>query len=258
MTGDDMKFTILLNREDNSTTPLKVYQIERTGPLQAGTLGLTLEESKHILAKVQKELVETQLQCYVQEQRICTECGSLLMIKDYHTVCFKSLFGGVSLRVPRIYGCSCEGQETQAHTIKIDGLVNWVSPELEYIQSQLAATTPYVPSAKILALLLPVDVGNAQSTVRRRALRVGQRLDAELQETAGTEQVEHSTADASPVTCDRHGSRLAGGSPAMALGRREHVGEGKGARRNPRLHHKEEEHLKDGAGRGPMRDLKEA
>ena len=42
---------------------------------------------------------------------------------------------------------------------------------------------------------------------------------------------------AGPVACDRHGSRLAGASPAMALGRREHVGEGKGARRNspPRL-----------------------
>ena len=32
--------------------------------------------------------------------------------------------------------------------------------------------------------------------------------------------------------CDRHASRLAGANPAMALGRREHVGEGKGARRN--------------------------
>jgi hypothetical protein len=44
----------------------------------------------------------------------------------------------------------------------------------------------------------------------------------------------------------------------MALGRREHVGEGKGARRNPQLHLKEEENPKAGAGRGPMRDLKEA
>ena len=113
MTGDDMKFTILLNSEDDSTTPLIVSQIERTGPLQAATLGLTLTESKHILAKVQKELVETQLQCYVQEQRICAQCGNLRMLKDYHTVCFMSLFGGVSLRVPRIYGCSCEGHETR-------------------------------------------------------------------------------------------------------------------------------------------------
>jgi len=195
-----MKFTILLNSEDDSTAPLMVSQIEWTGPLQAATLGLTLAESKRLLAKVQKKLVETQIQCYVQEKRICAQCGSLRMLKDYHTVCFKSLFGGVSLRVPRIYGCSCEGQDTQAHTVKIDGLVNWVSPELEFIQNQLAATTPYVPAAKILALLLPVDAGNAPSTVRRRALRVGQRLDAAVQVAAGAEKLEHSKADKAPVT----------------------------------------------------------
>lgn len=59
-------------------------------------------------------------------------------------------------------------------------------------------------------------------------------------------------------TCDRHGSRLAGASPAMALGRREHVGEGKGARRNSLCTLWKEEAGKDAAGREPMRDLKEA
>ena len=119
-----MKFTILLNSEDDSTAPLMVSQIKGTGPLQAVALGLTLAESKRILAKVKKALVETQLQCYAQEQRICAQCGSKRMLKDYHTVCFKSLLGGVSLRIPRIYGCSCEGQDTQAHTVKIDRLEN--------------------------------------------------------------------------------------------------------------------------------------
>jgi hypothetical protein len=32
-----------------------------------------------------------------------------------------------------------------------------------------------------------------------------------------------------PVRCDRHGHELAGESPAIALKRREYVGEGKGA-----------------------------
>ena len=44
----------------------------------------------------------------------------------------------------------------------------------------------------------------------------------------------------------------------MALGRREHVGEGKGARRNARMHPMEGGNAKDGAVRVPMRDLKEA
>jgi hypothetical protein len=36
--------------------------------------------------------------------------------------------------------------------------------------------------------------------------------------------------------CDRHGSRLAGESPVRAFGRREPVGEGKGAQRNSRCY----------------------
>jgi len=49
-------------------------------------------------------------------------------------------------------------------------------------------------------------------------------------------------------------SRLAGESPDMALGRREHIDEGKGARRNSRLL-PEEGSMVDVE---PMRDLKEA
>ena len=86
----------------------------------------------------------------------------------------------MNLRVPRFNACSCEDTDTRAETVQIDGLANWVSPELEFVQSQLAATIPYARTAELLALLLPVDVGNAPSTVRRRALSVGQRLDAEL------------------------------------------------------------------------------
>ena len=119
-----MKFTILINSEDDSSAPLMVAKIERTGPLNAATLGLTLAESKCLLANIQQELVESQVQCYVLKQRCCTQCGTQRTIKDYHTVCFKSLFGGVSLRVPPLNGCSCEGQGAPAKTVKIDGLAN--------------------------------------------------------------------------------------------------------------------------------------
>ena len=59
----------------------------------------------------------------------------------------------------------------------------------------------------------------------QRFLKAGVMEDGAFRATeAGTPQ--------GGLVCDRHASRLAGASPAMALGRREHVGEGKGARRN--------------------------
>ena len=79
-----------------------VSQIERTGPLNAATLGLTLAESKSLLSRVQEEIVESQFQGYVQEQRICSRCGTFRTLKDYHMATFQSLFGGVNLQVPRL------------------------------------------------------------------------------------------------------------------------------------------------------------
>ncbi len=195
-----MKFTVLIHSEDDSSAPSMVAQIERTGPLNAATFGLTLAESKSLLANVQKELVESQLQCFVRKQRICTHCNTRRTIKDYHTVCFKSLFGGVSSRVHRLNGCLCEGQDSSARTVKIDGLVNWVSPELEFIQSKLAATIPYARTADLLGVLLPVDTGNTPSTVRRRTLSVGKRLDTELHDAADAVQIESSKTDTDSVT----------------------------------------------------------
>tara|TARA_E500000305_G_scaffold12793_2_gene8752 strand:+ start:435 stop:1835 length:1401 start_codon:yes stop_codon:yes gene_type:complete len=192
--GGTMKFTIQIKCGDDSSAPLLVAEIERKGPLKAGSLGLTLAESKGLLANVQKELVESQVQRFIQDQRFCSECGSLRTIKDYHNVRFKSLFGGVDLRVPRLNGCPFKKQKVLATTVKINGLNNWVSPEFEFIQSQLAATIPYARSAELLGLLLPADAGNAASTIRRRAIRIGERLDAELHEHDGATDKAESPA----------------------------------------------------------------
>ncbi len=59
---------------------------------------------------------------------------------------------------------------------------------------------PYTGTADLLELLLPVDAGNAPSTVRRHTLRVGQRLDGELHEAADATHIECSKADTDPVT----------------------------------------------------------
>lgn len=183
-----MKFTLLLKNEDAPSAPLIVSEIERAGPLTAATVGLTLADSKHLLAKIQQERVEARLRCHIEGQRICAQCGNRRTLKDYRPGYFKSLFRGVGLRVPRLYTCSCESQHTGASTIHVNGLMNWVCPEPGFIQSQLAATIPYAGTAELLELLLPVNAENAASTIRRHALRVGQPLDAGLCASVKQEQ----------------------------------------------------------------------
>ena len=44
---------------------------------------LTLAESKRLLDRVHQELVESQVHCHAQEQRICAQCGGRRALKDY-------------------------------------------------------------------------------------------------------------------------------------------------------------------------------
>ncbi len=177
-----MKFTILIQCGDDVTTPMVIGQIERTDPLQASALGLTLSESKRLLSRIQQEIVQAQIRHHAESQRICPQCGVRRALKDHRKACFKSLFGSVKLMIPRLFECGCDGVDPGARTLRLEGMVNWVAPELEYIQSHLAATVPYACASKLLALLLPIDANNAVSTVRRRALSVGRRLETELYE----------------------------------------------------------------------------
>ena len=56
-----MKFSILLKTENGAAEPLVISEIEQKVPLNAASLGLTIAESKYVLANVQRELVESQL-----------------------------------------------------------------------------------------------------------------------------------------------------------------------------------------------------
>jgi len=100
-----MKFTIFVKREDDAAAPLTVSEIERTGPLRAASLELTLPESKQLLTRVQQELVQSQLVCHAEEQRICARCGHRRALNDYRTAVFSACLAGsicefpVSIRV---------------------------------------------------------------------------------------------------------------------------------------------------------------
>lgn len=191
-----MKFTVWMDSDDTAGEPIALAQIERHGPVAAAKLGLTLAESKDITSATQRALVQAQFRDYLTAQRICSTCGGRRKVKDYHDVHFKSLFGGVPLRIPRLFGCGCDREPGRARTVRIDGLNTWVAPELEYVQSYLSATLAYARATRFLELLLPVTAGNAVSSVRRHTLAVGERLDNELNEAA---DVDHETSADTPA-----------------------------------------------------------
>ena len=69
-----------------------VAEFERNGPVTGAVLGLTLDEAKGLLRKIQSELVCAQIRTHLKTFRKCATCGKRRPLKEYRPGCFKSLF----------------------------------------------------------------------------------------------------------------------------------------------------------------------
>ncbi len=157
-----MKVTISLKIPGSNPESVVVAELGRDNALDAAALGLTSSEANGILHEIQRRLAEAQFDAHLAAARICETCGSRRWIKDRHSVTFKSLFGAAELSVPRLRNCQCSGPRSGAQSVAIDGLVNWVAPEFEYVQSRLSATVPYTRATELMRLQLPVDAGSSE------------------------------------------------------------------------------------------------
>jgi hypothetical protein len=66
-----------------------------------------LAESKSVLAAMQTQLVQAQVDGYCQHRRKCAHCGSRRAIKDWRTRQLTTLFGVVEVETPRFNPCRC-------------------------------------------------------------------------------------------------------------------------------------------------------
>src|SRR3954464_14311204 len=73
----------------------------------AAMLGLGLEESRAILAAVQRHLVAAQVEEHCRSRRRCDRCGAPRPLKDLRPRRLTSLFGMVEIRAPRFGRCRC-------------------------------------------------------------------------------------------------------------------------------------------------------
>jgi len=76
-------------------------------------LGLTLAESKEILKGIQKGILERRTKAYVNREH-CRECrGGPRRKKGHHDLTFRTLFGDVRLRSPRLHHCRCQDHDKE-------------------------------------------------------------------------------------------------------------------------------------------------
>ena len=102
-------------------------------------LGLTLTEAKQLLGRVQCEISTAQASKHAVQRPVCPCCDDVCRVKDYRDHSLATLFGQVTVRLPRFRCAGCGRIET--------GLT-WPShcrstPELDRLQAHLSALMSY-------------------------------------------------------------------------------------------------------------------
>ena len=154
---------------DGSSRSVDVMAIDYPSDLgDIAALGLTLAQGKQLVALVQQEIVTAQSLDYAVRRPPCRSCGTACQVKDYRPHQIATLFGQVTLRLPRFRCAGCGGAEAG---------VRWPAhcrstPELDQVRAQFSAYMPYRVAAGVLEHLLPIDAGiDPETPARSRSAR---------------------------------------------------------------------------------------
>jgi hypothetical protein len=150
-------------------------------------IGLTQAEGKHMLAAVQRHLVQAQTQDHCHRQRRCQRCGMQRPLKDVRSRRLVSLFGTVKVRAPRFTPCRCAVTCRRTLSPVAEIMPDRCTPEYERVVAKMGAVLPYRRARTLLSEFLPLDLDTPPTveTSRQRTLRVGARLEQEAVAAAG-------------------------------------------------------------------------
>ncbi len=178
-----MRVSILLQITDDdgiasATEEITAFEKQAERPED---LGLSLAEGKALAAAVQRRIVKAQAASWAERPRCCEACGARRRSKGSSPVVFRSLYGDVPLASPRLHRCPCQDADGPATLLPLRALIpGQVAPERLYLEARWSSLAPYAAAAGLLADVLPIASGANRTTVREHALRVAERVEAEL------------------------------------------------------------------------------
>ena len=139
---------IIMETETGQRTQ-EVARLERQGACLEN-VGLTLVESKQLLATLQARMVEEQITEYLDRERRCAQCGEIRAHKGTHDLTFQTLFGNLKLKSPRWKHCDCNPHEGKTFSPLAKLLTEHVSPERLYLETKWGSLIAFEPAANLL------------------------------------------------------------------------------------------------------------
>ncbi|WP_095205284.1 hypothetical protein [Mesorhizobium carmichaelinearum] len=182
-----MRFAIqlMIDGGDAVVETQEIISFDRSdGALSINELGLTLEEAKRTLATLQEAHHGSTGPRPGRRQRTCPCCRRPRQLKDKRTITVRTCFGKLALPSPRYRCCQCQAVlGTVAPAVAT--LPERVTPDLLALEARWASLAAYSVTAALLADVLPIDKAVNASTIRNDAMRLAERLEAELGPRAG-------------------------------------------------------------------------
>jgi hypothetical protein len=153
-----------------STDLAEICRPEGLGDI--ASLGLTLPEAKQLLASVQRAVVSAQADSHGLRRPCCSACNRKCHLKDWRGHDITTLFGAVTVPLPRFRCTACNRIETS---------VGWPSrcrstPELDQLRAHLSTLMTYRVASGVLQHQLPMDAGLSLETLRNHTLRIGAQI----------------------------------------------------------------------------------
>lgn len=146
-----------------------------------GDIGLSIGDSKKIMAALQNAVVNHEAETYALLRRVCPDCHTFRPVKDYTTRRIRTVFGTVEVRSPRWMLCrECHPGMVGAFAPLKEICPDRATPELMELTARLGSMLPYRQAAKVLADFLPTEPTETHATVRKRTIRIGKRLDDQV------------------------------------------------------------------------------
>lgn len=160
-----------------------------TDHLTIEQLGLSLDEAKDILAKMQTTLITSQAEALVERHCCCQECGAVSLKNGTHQMTIRTLFGSVKLISQCFYRCNCHTKEVtgqkkirSSFSPLAEGLSERTTPEFRYLQAKWSSLMSYGLTSQLLEEVLPLSKRMSTATLSRCVKLITQRADSELGE----------------------------------------------------------------------------
>lgn len=149
---------------------------------QLEQVGLSLQDGKDVLSRLQERIVAAQASAFIQSNRCCKDCGAPLGGKGRRTIQFRTPFGDVPVTGPRFYRCDCDSSPVRTFNSLAGLFREHVSPEMLYLETKWTSLVSFGVTVDLLKDVLPVgDTLNAE-TARNHQRRTAARAEAELGE----------------------------------------------------------------------------